>query len=74
MEKASKGSRQREAILQCIIQNVKAKGYPPSIREIGEAVGLKSTATVYTHLTRLEREGSIKRDPTKPRAITILRQ
>ncbi|MGL5416995.1 MAG: transcriptional repressor LexA [Clostridium sp.] len=48
------------------------KGYPPSVREICEAVGLKSTSTVHGHLKRLEKKGLIRRDPTKPRALEIL--
>ncbi|MGL4875211.1 MAG: transcriptional repressor LexA [Clostridium sp.] len=48
------------------------KGYPPSVREICEAVDLKSTSTVHGHLKRLEKKGLIKRDPTKPRALEIL--
>lgn len=48
------------------------KGYPPSVREIGEAVGLASSSTVHGHLARLENKGLIRRDPTKPRAIEIL--
>lgn len=48
-----------------------AKGYPPSVREICEAVALKSTSTVHGHLKRLEKKGFIKRDPTKPRALEI---
>lgn len=48
------------------------KGYPPSVREICEAVSLKSTSTVHGHLKRLEKKGLIKRDPTKPRALEIL--
>ena len=47
------------------------KGYPPSVREICEAVSLSSTSTVHGHLKRLERKGMIKRDPTKPRALEI---
>ena len=47
------------------------KGYPPSVREICEAVGLKSTSSVHGHLKRLESKGLIKRDPTKPRALDI---
>lgn len=47
------------------------KGYPPSVREIGEAVSLASTSTVHGHLQRLEKKGLIKRDPTKPRALEI---
>ncbi|MCM8710652.1 transcriptional repressor LexA [Clostridium sp. SYSU_GA19001] len=49
------------------------KGYPPSVREICEAVGLKSTSTVHGHLERLEKKGLIKRDPTKPRAIELIK-
>lgn len=48
------------------------KGYPPSVREICDAVGLKSTSTVHGHLKRLEKKGLIKRDPTKPRALEIM--
>jgi len=51
---------------------VKSKGYPPSVREIGEAVGLASSSTVHGHLARLENKGLIRRDPTKPRAIEII--
>ncbi len=50
------------------------KGYPPSVREIGEAVGLASSSTVHGHLDRLEKKGFIRRDPTKPRAIELLGQ
>ena len=48
------------------------KGYPPSVREICEAVGLRSTSSVHGHLKRLESKGLIKRDPTKPRALEII--
>ena len=48
------------------------RGFPPSVREICEAVGLKSTSTVHGHLKRLEKKGLIKRDPTKPRALEII--
>ena len=48
------------------------KGYPPSVREICEAVNLRSTSTVHGHLKRLEKKGLIKRDPTKPRALEII--
>ncbi|MCM0648500.1 transcriptional repressor LexA [Clostridium swellfunianum] len=51
-----------------------AKGYPPSVREICEAVGLRSTSTVHGHLERLEKKGLIKRDPTKPRAIELMKE
>lgn len=59
-------------ILDFIKQEVREKGYPPSVREICEAIGLKSTSTVHGHLSRLEKKGYIRRDPTKPRAIEIL--
>lgn len=59
-------------ILDFLKKEILSKGYPPSVREIGEAVGLKSTSTVHGHLERLEKKGIIRRDPTKPRAIEIL--
>lgn len=65
-------STRQQAILDFIKEEVKRKGYPPSVREIGEAVGLASSSTVHGHLARLEKKGLIKRDPTKPRAIEIL--
>ncbi|MEL7566471.1 MAG: transcriptional repressor LexA [Dehalobacterium sp.] len=58
-------------ILDYIKKEIKSKGYPPSVREIGEAVGLSSSSTVHGHLTILEQKGYIRRDPTKPRAIEI---
>lgn len=63
--------RQRQ-VLQFIKDEIRAKGYPPSVREIGEAIGLSSSSTVHGHLARLEEKGFIKRDPTKPRAIEVL--
>ncbi len=68
----SKLSKRQQAILDYIKGEVKKKGYPPSVREIGEAVGLASSSTVHGHLSRLEKKGLIRRDPTKPRAIEIL--
>ncbi|NEW06464.1 transcriptional repressor LexA [Paenibacillus sp. SYP-B3998] len=68
----SKISQRQQAILDFIKNEVKDKGYPPSVREIGEAVGLASSSTVHGHLERLEKKGLIRRDPTKPRAIEIL--
>ncbi|PKM55948.1 MAG: transcriptional repressor LexA [Firmicutes bacterium HGW-Firmicutes-3] len=62
----------QQLILEFLKQEILSKGYPPSVREIGEAVGLKSTSTVHGHLERLEKKGIIRRDPTKPRAIEIL--
>lgn len=67
-------SKRQEDILTFIKEEVKTKGYPPSVREIGEAVGLASSSTVHGHLARLESKGLIRRDPTKPRAIEILEQ
>ncbi|MDN6194244.1 MAG: transcriptional repressor LexA, partial [Alkalibacterium sp.] len=63
-----KGEKQLE-ILNFIYKQAKKKGYPPTVREIGEATGLSSTSTVHGHLARLEKNGFILRDPSKPRAI-----
>ncbi len=60
------------AILNFIKKELQKKGYPPSVREIGEAVGLSSSSTVHGHLAHLEEKGYIRRDPTKPRAIEVL--
>ncbi len=68
----TKLSKRQQDILDYIKKEVKDKGYPPSVREIGEAVGLASSSTVHGHLSRLESKGLIRRDPTKPRAIEIL--
>lgn len=61
----------QEKILSYIKKVVKAKGYPPSVREICEATGLRSTSTVHAHLKRLEKRGMISRDSMKPRAISL---
>src|SRR5437667_10366375 len=58
-------------ILDFIEQQMRDRGYPPSVREIGEAVGLTSTSTVHAHLSTLQRLGYLRRDPTKPRAIEV---
>ena len=68
----TKLSKRQLDILTFIKEEVKSKGYPPSVREIGEAVGLASSSTVHGHLARLETKGLIRRDPTKPRAIEVL--
>lgn len=68
----TKLSKRQIEILEFIKVEVKKKGYPPSVREIGEAVGLASSSTVHGHLSRLEKKGYIRRDPTKPRAIEVL--
>ena len=62
--------RQRE-VLEIIDQSMRERGYPPSVREIGEAVGLTSPSTVHNHLASLQRLGYLRRDPTKPRAIEV---
>ena len=64
-------SKQLE-ILEYIKQEILNKGYPPAVREICEAVHLKSTSSVHSHLETLEKNGYIRRDPTKPRAIEII--
>ncbi|MGI9120678.1 MAG: transcriptional repressor LexA [Acidimicrobiales bacterium] len=62
--------RQRE-ILLFIVDQQRLRGFPPSVREIGAAVGLTSPSTVHSHLNTLERGGYLRRDPTKPRAIEV---
>ena len=61
----------QQKILDYIKEETLTKGFPPSVRDICAAVNLKSTSSVFTHLGNLEKKGYIKRDPTKPRAITI---
>ena len=68
----SNGLRKQDEILDYLKKVVSKRGYPPSVREIGEALGLSSTSTVHAHLAKLEHRGLIKRDPTKPRAIEIV--
>ena len=63
--------KQRE-ILEYIKETILKKGYPPAVREICEAVRLKSTSSVHSHLEQLEKNGYIRRDPTKPRTIEII--
>jgi repressor LexA len=65
--------RQRE-IFDFVVEYVDRHGYPPTVREIGEAVGLASPSTVHAHLANLERAGYLRRDPTKPRALEILEE
>jgi repressor LexA len=64
-------TRQQE-IWQFLAQYVDAHGYPPTVREIGDAVGLASPSTVHAHLANLERAGLLRRDPTKPRALELV--
>lgn len=71
----SSGRETRQTdILKFIHSQVEEKGYPPTVREIGEAVDLSSTSTVHGHLSRLEKKGLLQRDPTKPRAIELTPQ
>ena len=63
--------KQRE-ILEYIKSEILNRGYPPAVRDICEAVHLKSTSSVHSHLETLEKNGYIRRDPTKPRAIEIM--
>lgn len=65
-------SKKQEEILEYIKSELLSKGYPPAVREICEAVHLKSTSSVHSHLETLEKNGYIRRDPTKPRAIEIM--
>ena len=62
----------QQKILDFIKQEIELKGYPPSVREICTAVGLKSTSTVHAHLNHLEEQGLIRRDSTKPRALEVI--
>src|SRR5699024_9973940 len=71
---AKRTDSRQEEILRFIHEQVTQKGYPPTVREIGEAVQLSSTSTVHGHLARLEKKGFIQRDPTKPRAIELTKQ
>ncbi len=64
----------QDRIYEFIKQTIELKGYPPSVREICDAVHLSSTSTVHGHLARLEKRGLIRRDPTKPRAIEVIEQ
>lgn len=67
-------SERQKQIYKYIKRTVQDKGYPPSVREIGNAVGLQSSSTVHGHMAKLEDKGYIRRDPTKPRAIEIVMQ
>ncbi len=71
MEKEKISAKQTE-VLEFLKKEILNRGYPPSVREICEAVNLKSTSSVFAHLETLEKKGYIRRDPTKPRAIEII--
>lgn len=68
---AGKITKKQQEILDYIKDEILSKGYPPAVRKICEAVNLKSTSSVHSHLETLEKNGYIRRDPTKPRAIEI---
>ena len=70
-ERSELTGRQRQ-ILDYILRTVHDRGYPPSVREIGDAVGLNSPSTVHSHLSALTKAGYLRRDPSKPRAIEVL--
>src|SRR5918993_2555155 len=61
----------QQRILEFISQTVRERGYPPTVREIGEAVGLTSSSSVHAQLANLERKGLLRKDPTKPRAMAL---
>jgi len=65
-------TRRQQQILDFILNEVRKKGYPPSVREIGKAFNLSSSATVHSHLLALEQKGLIRREPGKPRALEVL--
>ena len=62
----------QQQILEVVNAHLSSHGYPPTVREIGEAVGLTSSSTVHAHLANLERLGLLRRDPTKPRALGVI--
>ena len=67
-------SERQQQVLDYIRDTVNTRGYPPSVREIGDAVGLSSPSTVHSHLNSLVKAGAIRKDPTKPRAIVVVDQ
>ena len=68
---ADEPTERQRSILVYIDEEIRRRGYPPSVREIGAAIGLTSPSTVHSHLNRLEQLGFLRRDPTKPRAIEV---
>ncbi|HHW54328.1 MAG: transcriptional repressor LexA [bacterium] len=62
----------QEQVLEFIQEEIRSRGYPPTVREICQGLGLRSSSTVHAHLSQLEKKGYIRRDPTKPRAIEVL--
>ncbi len=72
MEYRHELTKRQSQILDFIRADIHRRGFPPSVREIGEAVGLSSSSTVHSHLAALEAKGFIRRDPSKPRALEVL--
>jgi repressor LexA len=72
MDHATDLTKRQQEVLDFVRAQIQRQGYPPSVREIGEAVGLSSSSTVHSHLSALEAKGYIRRDPTKPRALELL--
>lgn len=68
----AKLTKKQQQILDFILGQIHRKGYPPSVREIGQAVGLSSSSTVHSHLVALQSKGYLRRDPSKPRALEVL--
>ena len=71
MSDTSAPTARQQRILDVISSTVRQRGYPPTVREIGEAVGLTSSSSVHAQLANLERKGLLRKDPTKPRAMTL---
>lgn len=69
----NKLTKKQQEILDFLNREIEVKGYPPSVREICRAVGFKSTSTVHSYLAKLEKEGYIKKDPSKPRALKVVK-
>ena len=67
-------TERQQQVLDHISETVASRGYPPSVREIGDAIGLSSPSTVHSHLSTLVEQGYLKRDPSKPRAIVVVDQ
>lgn len=67
-------TKRQQQILDVVQGHIAERGYPPTVREIGEAVGLTSSATVHAHLHALEARGALRRDPAKPRALDVARR
>ena len=71
MSDTTSTTQRQQRILDFIAETVRERGYPPTVREIGEAVGLTSSSSVHAQLANLERKGMLRKDPTKPRAMSL---